>query len=333
MATVALATTSPTLIDWAKSLDPDGTVARQINLLAQTNEILQDMTFIEGNLPTGHRITMLTGLPAVTWRLLNGGVLPSKARTAQIDEQSGMLEAYSKVDVDLAKLNGNISAFRAAQVRPFQESMNQTMASTLFYGSAITPESFIGLAPRYSSLSAGNGSNIIDAGGVQSDNASIWLTAWDPETFTGIFPRGSTQGLFHEDLGQVTDQNTAGVSGALSQVFMEHWQWKLGIALPDWRYVVRIANIDISNLTGNSTPASIIDLMEHALMMLPSAMGRKVFYLNRTMARFLRSQARAEVVAGGGLTYENFDGKPILTFGGVPVRIVDALLNTEARVV
>ena len=76
-----------TLADWAKRLDPQGKVPSIVELLAQTNEILQDMLWVEGNLPTGHRTTVRTGLPTVAWRLLNNGVQPSKSTTAQIDEQ------------------------------------------------------------------------------------------------------------------------------------------------------------------------------------------------------------------------------------------------------
>ena len=89
-----LSTAALTLLDWAKRLDPTGKVARVVEMLEQTNEILQDMLWMEGNLPTGHRTTVRTGLPSVAWRLLNGGVTPSKSTTAQIDEQCGMLEAY-----------------------------------------------------------------------------------------------------------------------------------------------------------------------------------------------------------------------------------------------
>src|SRR6185312_14940930 len=99
------------LIDWAKRQDPNGKTATIVELLSQTNDIMDDMTFIEGNLATGHRTTVRTGLPAVAWRKLNGGILPSKSTTAQLDEAAGMLEAWSEVDKDLAELNGDVSAF------------------------------------------------------------------------------------------------------------------------------------------------------------------------------------------------------------------------------
>jgi hypothetical protein len=269
----------------------------------------------------------------VAWRLINSGVTPSKSTTAQIDEQAGILEAWSEVDKDLIILNGNEAATRMSEARAFIEAMNQEMASTLFYGNVgLAPEEFTGLAPRYSSLSAGNATNIIDAGGTGSDNTSIWLVAWDEETISGIFPKGSKAGLIHEDYGEVTVEVTAGLAGQRMRALQERWQWKAGIALKDWRYVVRIANIDVSNLAGGS-PADLIDLIENALEIIPNALGRQVLYMNRTVGRYLRKQERGDVSTGGGITFENVEGRRVMDFGGTPVRRVDAILNTEARVV
>ena len=50
-----------TLSDWAKRLDPMGKVAMIAELLSETNEILQDMQFKEGNLSVGERTTVRTG--------------------------------------------------------------------------------------------------------------------------------------------------------------------------------------------------------------------------------------------------------------------------------
>ena len=91
-----------TLLDFAKSINPDGTTAAVVELLNQTNEVLDDMLWIEGNLPTGHRSTIRTGLPTVVWRQLYGGVPPSKSVRAQVDDSCGMLEARSEVDKDIA---------------------------------------------------------------------------------------------------------------------------------------------------------------------------------------------------------------------------------------
>jgi hypothetical protein len=330
-----LSTNYLTLADWAKRLDPDGKTAAIVELLGQTNEILTDMQWTEGNLPTGHRVTMRTGLPTVAWRLLNAGTQTSKSSTAQIDEHAGMLEAWSEVDKDLALLNGNVNAFRASEAEPFVEAMNQEMASTLFYGNSGTaPEEFTGLAPRYSAISgATNGQNVISGSGSDSDNSSIWLVVWGAQSAFGIFPKGSKAGLIHEDYGEVTIENAGGVSGARMRAYQERWQWKAGMALKDWRFVVRICNIDISNLVAESGAADLTKLMIKAIHRIPQIKrGRPVFYMNRSCFEMLDIQRREDVKDGGGLTYQNVDGQMTAMFRGIPVRKCDALLETEATV-
>jgi len=330
-----LSTSALTLLEWAKRLDPNGKVADIAELLTQTNEILLDMTFIEGNLPTGHRTTIRTGLPAVYWRLLNQGIAPSKSTTAQIDEQAGMLEAWSEVDVDLAELGGNVGAVRLSEARGFLEAMNQEMAATLFYGNgSLAAEEFNGLAVRYSSLTAAaSGANVVDGGSSgSSTNASMWVVAWSPETVFGLFPQGSKAGIFHEDLGRVTVEVTAGVAGNRMRAYQDHFQWKAGLCVKDWRYVVRIANIDIADLDAAPTTAVLIPKLEDAVERLPNALGSPVIYCNRSIRKRLRREARISVGAGGGITYDNVMGKRIMNFGDIPIRLCDALLNTEATV-
>lgn len=327
-----------TLSDWAKRVDPDGKVPMIVELLSQTNEILSDMLFMEGNLPTGHRITVRTGLPTVAWRLLNQGVTPSKGTTAQIDEALGILEAWSEVDKDLAELNGNQGAFRLSEASGFIEAMNQEMAGTLFYGNSGTaPEEFTGLATRYSDIGSGspeNAQNILDGGGTGTDNSSIWLVVWGGQSLAGIFPKGSKAGLVHEDLGLVTVETTAGIAGARMRAYQDRWQWKCGIAMKDWRYAVRICNIDISNLVAKSSAADLIEFMIKAIHRIPNLRaGRAAFYMNRSCFQMLDIQRRDDVVSGGGLTYQNVDGVSVPTFRGIPVRLCDQLIETEARVV
>lgn len=332
---VTLASNILTLADWAKRLDPNGKVPKIVELLEQSNEILPDMLWMMGNLPTGHRTTVRTGLPTVVWRLLNNGVQPSKSTTAQIDEGIGMLEAWSEVDQDLAELNGNVSAFRLSEAQAFIEAMNQEKASTLFFGnSSVDPEEFTGFATRYSSLSADIGDNIIDGGGSGSDNSSIWLVVWGAQTVFGIFPKGSKAGLTHTDLGLDVVETTSGVAGERMMAYRDRWQWKCGLAVRDWRFTVRIANIDISDLVANTSPADLTELMIKAMHRIPNIrMGRPAFYMNRTCFQQLDIQRLDSVTAGGGLTYDNVDGKIMPRFRQVPIRIVDALPETEAQVV
>ena len=331
MATLAASVL--TLADWAKRIDPDGKTPKIVELLAQTNEILTDMLWKEGNLPTGERTTIRTGLPTVYWRSINQGTQPSKSTTAQIDESCGMLDAWSEVDKDLALLNGNVNSFRLSEAQAFIEAMNQEAASTMFYGNAsLDPEEFNGLAVRYSSLSANNAQNIVTGGGSQSDNMSVGLVVWGQQTCFGVFPKGSKAGLDHEDLGLVTVETTAGVAGSRMRAYQDHFQWKMGIVLKDWRYVVRIANIDKSNLVAESSAADLTKLMIKAVHRIPNiGMGKPVFYMNRTCFEFLDIQ-RLNNVRTGALTYQDVDGRSVPMFRGIPIRICDSLTEAEATI-
>lgn len=323
-----------TLADWAKMLDPEGRIDAVVELLSQRNAILEDMHWQEGNLPTGHQYTVRSGLPDVYWRLINRGVAGSKSEESQVTEGCGMLEAWSEVDKDLAELNGNTPAFRLKKGQAFVQAMNNEMASTVFYGNASTaPEEFTGLAIRYSDLSADNADNIIDMNGTQSDNSSIWLVVWGEDGISGIFPKGSKAGLMHEDLGLVTVQDALGIAGSRLRVYQDHWQWKCGVAVEDWRQAVRICNIDISNLVAKSSAADLIDGMIAAIHAVDDlSRGKACFYMNRTVMKMLDIQRRDDVIAGGGLDYNLVDGKQMLSFRGVPVKLCDALLETEAQV-
>lgn len=336
-----------TLLDFAKSLDPDGKTSTVVELLNQTNEILTDMVFIEGNLPTGHRTTIRTGLPTAIWRQLYQGVPASKSVRAQVDDTCGMLETRAEVDKDIAEMNGNTTEFRLSEAQAFLEAMNQTFGLTLWYGNtSVNPERFTGFAPRFSSLSAGNAQNIIDAGGSSTDNTSVWLIVWGKNTVTGIFPKGSKAGITHEDLGLI---DAFDASNNRYRAYADHWQWKGGLSLRDWRYVVRICNIDVSDLVGQTgtqaatAATALMKTMIRAMARIPAmGMGTAVFYANRTVKEFLsiaaldKSNSALSIqdatnqfgnVAPGSVNNGS------VKFFGIPVRTSDQLLNNEARVV
>jgi hypothetical protein len=334
----ALSALNPTLLDVAKRLDPNGNIDKIVELLNLTNEIIDDATFIEGNLPTGHKTTVRTGLPTPTWRKLYGGVQPSKSTTAQITDNCGMMEAYAEIDKALADLNGNTAAFRMSEERAFIEGMNQEFASTLMYGNEGTePEAFTGLSPRYNDLAAANAVNVVNCGGAGADNTSVWLVVWGPQTAHCIYPKGSKAGLQMTDKGQVTIENADGSNGRM-EAYRSHYRWDCGFCVRDWRYIVRVANIDVSDLTAQSgtqattATTNIIRALIQATELLPSmGMGRAVFYANRTVRTQLRNMILAKTAQQ--LTWETVAGKKVISFDGIPFRRVDAITNAEAAVV
>lgn len=342
--------TFPTLLEVTRNLDPNGNTADIVELLQQTNEPLLDIPWIEGNLPTGHRTTIRTGLPSAVWRQFYQGVPTSKSTTAQVTDACANLEARGEVDIKLANLNGNSAAWRMNENYAFIEAMNQTMMTALMYGNAaINPEQFNGLSPRFSSLSAGNAQNIIDAGGTGSDNTSVWLVCWGTNTIHGIYPKGSVGGLKHQDLGEI---DAFDANGDKYRAYADLWDWDCGLTVKDWRYVVRICNIDVSNLTTEQGAADLIKLMIKAMHRVPNlgivqtgitnnpANGARpipmapnpVFYCNRTVSEMLDIQSLNKTqytLKSGNDAY----GRPVTFVRGVPARTCDQILLSETRVV
>ena len=326
-----------TLQDIARREDPQGKIDKIAEILTSTNEVLEDMHWQEGNLPTGHKTTIRTGLPEVAWRLLNYGVQDSKSETAQITDTCGMLEAYSEIDKKLADLNGNTADFRLSEDQAFLEAMNQEFCRALMYGDKSKPEQFVGFAPRYSQKTGARSSaNVLDAGGTGANNTSIYLVGWGPNTVFGIYPKGLKAGLTHTDLsaGHPDGITLTDAQGGKYQGYRTHYQWDCGLTVRDWRYVVRIANIDVTALTKNaSAGADLIDLMVQAEELLPSnAEGttKLSFLCNKTIRSFLRRQIMNKTVYQ--LTQETVGGKHVTMFDGIPVRRCDAILSTEAQV-
>lgn len=330
-----LSVQNPTLLDLAKATDPNGQIATVVEILNETNDVLEDMTWIEGNLPTGHRTTIRSGIPTPTWRKIYGGVQPNKSTTVQVTDNTGMLESYAEVDKALADLNGNTAAFRLLENRPHIEGLNQEIVDTLFYGNEGTePEAFTGLSPRFNSLSAQNADNILVGGGSGIDNASIWLIVWGPNTVHGIVPKGSTAGLQVTDLGEVTIEDASdGSNTGRMQAYRTHYRWDAGLTVRDWRYIVRIPNIDKSLLVVDAASgADLPDLMFQAMRLVPNlAFGRPAFYASRDIITWIGRQT-ANKVKQSTLTAEMVGGKFVERFHGIPVRRVDALAADEATV-
>lgn len=330
----ALSTTHPTLLDFKARLDPDDKVGTVIELLSQQNEILDDMVWIEGNELTGHQTSIRTGIPEPTFRKLYGGVQPTKSTSAKIREGTGMLEAYAEVDKALADLNGNSAAWRMSEEIPHIEGFAQKVARYVVYGNEATePEGFTGLAPRFNDQSAANGENIITDAATPdgTDNSSIWLVGWGPNTVHGIYPKGSKAGLQITDKGQVTIENVDSAGGRM-EAYRTHYRWDCGLCVRDWRYVVRI-NFDYENLVKDAASGpDLTDLMAQAVELIPNKNGvRLSWYCNRGTRTWLRRQMTNKT-KNSTLSIENMAGRMVLKFDEIPVRRVDQILYTEAGI-
>ncbi len=119
-------------------------------------------------------------------------------------------------------------------------------------------------------------------------------------------------------------------------------KWDGGIAVKDWRYGVRIPNIDVSDLVAAATTqaasasTAIIKLMSRAVDRIQSISGVKpCFYANRTVLSHLRLAALEK--SSSAVTIEpglNQFGQTIFStkFLGIPVELEDGLGIAETVV-
>ncbi len=335
----ALATTNLTMLDQIKALDPSGNLAPVAEILNITAEGFDEMVWREGNLTTGHQHNVRTGLPTPTWGRLYQGVLPTKGTLAQVVDHTGFLEDLSETDKRLVDMAPNPAAWRMQEDRPHVEGMSQEFWRTVFKGRLDESEKFVGLEPRFNSTVAANGDNVISNSLDESgDISSVWLIGWSDRTAFGIVPRNSKFGLQQEDHGTdwITDSN-----GGRFQVYRTYWRWDCGLAVPDWRYIVR-AQVDLSELNddaatgGVNLPFMFNDMIER----LPSdafSTTRVAFYANRSVISKARKQitngvkgstlALREVGAAGEMT-----AKRKFFFDDIPVNRVDVLSADETIV-
>lgn len=301
-----------------------------LELMNQTNDILSDVQWMESNQTDGHLTRIRTGLPEVYWRRLYRGTPPSKSEWAQVKETCGMLEALQELDVQEVELYGDKArAFRLSEAMAFAESMRQKVAATLFYGdNSIVPDEFNGLAKRYP---APGSPHVVNAGGSTANKeTSMWLICWGSNTAHGLYPKGTTGGFKKEDLGKYM---TADADGNKFQCFGDKYNWACGLAVRDWRAVVRICNIDTTKLAVRKGATGFLDLQALTIqaknLMPPEMRNKAIWYCNQDLMTALELQS----IDSGNVHLEYgefFSSKAVPTLHGRPIRQCDQILSTEA---
>ena len=339
MATIG--NTFLSLIDMYKGTGgTNAQIGEVIEVLRQLNPLMEDAVTAEANMGTYHRHTIRTGLPTVTWGMLYQGIPQSKSSTQQVDDTTGFVEGLSTVDTRLLDISPNPAAVRLSEGRGYLEAMAQEVQRGFFYHDTLTtPEKFKGLAARYNKLGGGGaGNQIVDAGGVQSDNTSIWFVTHGDAYTTLIHPKGTQAGVTREDKGE---QRTVDGNGNVYYVKEELFRQHIGVAVRDWRFNARIANIDVSNVQAGNV--DLYRFMRKASYKLQNrrtakmngdvaAQGRTVIYMNRDMIEALDGLGTNSGNGALMIRPMELEGKEVMSYRGLPIRETDALINAESLV-
>lgn len=324
-----------TISEHLKLMDPEGNIGRIAEVLTRESTVLQDMPMKEGNLPTGHRQFIRSGIPIPTWRILNSGSEIGVGSTIQVEDTCGIIQQYSQIDQDIAELNGNTEAFRLSQDKAIIQGIGNAATENIWYGNQLfEPEKITGFMPRYPAGSINgdtdtSADNVIDGGGRGTDdNTSIMFVGWGDAQAHGIFPKGSKVGIQYKDKGLVS---AIDAQGRLFEAYRSLYSFKIGLAVPDWRYVVRICNVKTADLSKDlSSGADLIDLFIQAAERLPTKDSKTTIYCNRTIMSWARRQINSK--SNVNFSYESVGGKRMMMFDDIRISRDDHLLNTEEAV-
>lgn len=328
-----LATSYLTLVDLLKQTAKDTVVSDIAEIMSENCDIIHDAHVMECNDGSSHKTVVRHGLPKGTFRKLYGFVPTEKSELEQVVDKTGMLEAYSVVDVDLVDKAANPKQFRLNESKAFIEGMTQTAAQTLIYGSiADNDATFDGLAVRYDHLSDDKkniGYNVVDAGGSGADNTSVWFITWGEQAVSIIYPKGSKGGLDHKDDGILTENND---KGAKRKVYQDHFKQDLGLSVKDWRSTCRIANISLADLKAGKI--SLLDLFSEAnirILKHRKKAGLKTFiYCNDTLMSYFDKEVQKK--DNVYFTVKEYGGEDIVHYRGIPIKCIDQILDTEEQV-
>lgn len=308
-----------TMVELAKRTN-DSNILAISEVLAQTNDILKDATWVEGNQVASHVGTRRTSQPTGSHRQVNQGVATEASATRQITEPCCRLEAFSEVDEALIDLAPNKEEFRRNEDLAFIEGLSQTMVATLIYGNMSTDaEKIDGLATRYYALSQANVKTQSGSGG---DTTSLWIVEWGPTKVHLFYPKGSKVGLQMNDLGKqrVLDGSNNPLIKWVSQFVSQY-----GLFVHDDRCVQRLANIEVSGSSNLMDEDNIIDLLNR----MPQAGGGPGtrIYINRALKTQFDILAKDKTNVN--YTSDNAFGMPVTKFRGVQVGLVEQILSTE----
>jgi hypothetical protein len=334
-----------TLRDLASGLRADNKFDHDIvDLMAQSNEILDDIPFTEANDGTSDLTTIRTGLPSVSWNSHYEGTQASKGQKQQVVNGSGHMSSLLEIDKRL--LDSGDEAVRNAQIEDevsaHLEAMGQDAATAIFYGDIKSEARKInGLGIIYSKIGGHvadanvsthyvfNGSMSVPAVGA-ADLRSIWLLNWGRSTMRGFYPQGSGGGIKR---GAFKDAWVNDENGNPYEVKRQLFGWDIGLAVRDYRYGGRIANIQVNNMLATSGQPEYLELINRLkgrVRISPNA--KRVWYMPRLVWENLEILF-GRATRSNAIKYEDVDQRlAVARLFGYPVRLTDALDVNEVPV-
>lgn len=326
-----IATAVP-LLEILRRQAPDGHLAHITEINKKLTPFVANGLFLQSNMPDGHKGTIRTGYTEPSWRILNYGVPQTYSQTASVKETFGSLEDFNDIDEKVLEIyvKEGRPGYRFSEDSAHLEGFLRKLETFGFYGlKSQYPDAFNGLIYRYSASSTDEdtiGYQVIKSTGASTDNMSAWLIAQGEHKIHWIYPQNGVAGFRTKDLGLIskTDANNR-----IMNVWRTQFDWDAGLFVEDWKYAVRLANISVAALVGQ-TPPNLIDEFSKMIDRHKDP-GSATFYVTKEVRAALRNQIRDKTNIH--LTLESITGKqPQLHFDGIPIEVSSMLIKNETAV-
>lgn len=303
----------PTLLDIAKANGSDAVVGLIDETIQAHPELLEGQArTIKG---LNYKTLVRTAVPKGSgFRDANQGVAAAKGTYENRLVETFILNPRWECDKAVAdRHEDGREAFVALEASAILEGAMQDLCGQFYYGRGVggNAKGFPGLLAAYDATNMA-----VDAGGTTAATASsVWGVRWGPKNVQWVWGNGGALELAPAREESIEDGITAGAK------FTAYVQELL--AYPGLQVASLFSSGRIKKITADSGKTLTDDLIAALLALYPVGSRPDVLLMNRRSLRQLQDSRTATNPTGAPAP---FPGEAF----GVPIRLTDAILSTEA---
>lgn len=325
-----------TLVERAKLAGPKGVrVGKIIDVMDKmgVEDFMRDVPYFQANQGLRHRVIRTASRPTSTRRNFYQGVGETIQATQVVYEPVILFEQRSSIDEDELDTIENPKEARRQQIRGHLAGIQEDFVTACFTDDRTSGSEYInGFQTRLDTLSyPGHTTETLpyvwDNGGSGSYTCSAYIVEWGPQASHAIYPsgnavRGSQFGIIYRNKGKEQKADSDNTANTFYAYVDQFKKWA-GLVCNDARKVTRICNIARDRTNQYSFNEDVlIEALNHGHF--NKAASR--IYMNP----YIKTQVDIRAKDKSNVRWDTRDvfGKPITTFLGMPIRVLDETILT-----
>lgn len=285
--------------------------------LAKRNDLLQFAPWYTSSDGAFHKSLKAVRLGKGKFTKINGPVPTISSSSDTVTDPITYYQADSIVDDTLLKTAKDRTKVRDSEdVANTQGFLNDWLYQ-LIYNTDAT-DGLLGFAPRRPSI---DNKYTWSAGGTTGNQSSMYLMEFGQQGFNFRYPEGARPGISTDDRGRVRVSTPDGTGSMWA--WIRHFEMIAGIEIKDERALQRLANVLVTSTT--ITAANFIKMKNQ----LPNRGKDAVAFCNRTIHSIIENSAYEK----SNMAYSIRDVEgfgPVTRFVGIPVMMMESILDTES---